>query len=147
MVGGPNSATGGGSLLIIFESIIGYVVKAVRKLAREHIKSMTVKESSLKAWEEYMEKYFETTVHVEGCTSWYKSGKNGKRVVGLWPGSSLHARTALEFPRWEDWVFEFEDGEGSSGLGWLGDGWTTADKEAGDVSAYLDEVDYPPVPV
>jgi hypothetical protein len=29
----------------------------------------------------------------------------------------------------------------------LGDGWTAADKEAGDVSAYLDEVDYPPVPV
>jgi hypothetical protein len=74
MVSGPNYATGGGSFLIIFESTIGYIVKAVQKPAREHIKSMTVKESSLKAWKVYMDRYFEATVHVEGCTSWYKSG-------------------------------------------------------------------------
>jgi hypothetical protein len=149
-VGGPNSATGGGSLLIIFESIIGYIVKAVQKVAREHIKSMVVKKKPLIEWEKYMDAYFPTTVHVEGCTSWYKAGETNYRIVGLWPGSSLHARKSLENPRWEDFEFENENenGEGEEGiLGWLGDGWTVADREAGDTSYYLDEVDYPPANV
>lgn len=70
--------------------------------------------------------------------------------MGLWPGSSLHAKKTLEHPRWEDFEFGYGDQniEGEKGiLGWLGDGWTTADREAGDTSWYLDEVDYPPVVV
>jgi hypothetical protein len=31
-------------------------------------------------------------------------------------------------------------------LGWLGDGWTEADRNGGDTSAYLDEADIPPIP-
>ncbi|KAG0650731.1 FAD-binding monooxygenase moxY [Hyphodiscus hymeniophilus] len=115
-VGGPNSATGGGSLLIIFESIIGYVAKCVQKMSREHVCRMEVKAEALRAWEEYMEAYFPTTVHVEACTSWYKAGKKDNRVVGLWPGSSLHARKTLEHPRWEDWDFRYgREMEGSVG--------------------------------
>ncbi|KAJ9497968.1 hypothetical protein H2202_006571 [Exophiala xenobiotica] len=141
-VGGPNSATGGGSLLIIFESIIGYVVKAVAKLSREHLRSIQVKPSALASWNAYLQAYFPRTVHVDDCSSWYKV--NGK-ITGLWPGSSLHARATLENPRWED--FEYEQGvPGHDPLEWLGNGWTVADKERGDLSFYLDQVDYPPVP-
>jgi len=145
-VGGPNSATGGGSLLIIFESIIGYVTKAIAKLSREQLKSIEVKEESLQAWERYMDAYFPTTVHVGGCRSWYKAGKEGKeaKVVGLWPGSSLHAKKTLDHPRWED--YNWERWEGEDMFEWLGDGWTVADKTKGDVSYYLDEVDFPEVP-
>lgn len=139
-VGGPNAATGGGSLLIIFESIIGYVVKAVAKLSREHLKSISAKRSALASWEAYLDAYFPGTVHVDECTSWYKV--NGK-ITGLWPGSSLHARATLENPRWED--FDYETMEERDPLEWLGNGWTVADKERGDLSFYLDEVDYPPV--
>ncbi|KIV79991.1 hypothetical protein PV11_07526 [Exophiala sideris] len=140
-VGGPNSATGGGSLLIIFESLIGYVVKAVQKISREHLKAMEAKKSALASWNSYLDKYFPRTVHVDDCTSWYKV--NGK-ITGLWPGSSLHARATLENPRWED--YEYESLDGHDPLEWLGNGWTIADKERGDLSFYLDEVDYPPVP-
>ncbi len=140
-VGGPNSATGGGSLLIIFESIIGYVVKAVQKLSRERLRSIQVKASALASWNAYLEAYFPRTVHVDDCSSWYKV--NGK-ITGLWPGSSLHARATLENPRWED--FEYEQVPGHDLLEWLGNGWTVADKERGDLSFYLDKVDYPPVP-
>jgi hypothetical protein len=48
-----------------------------------------------------MDAYFPTTVHVEGCASGHKAGKKDDRVVGLWPGSSLHARKTLEFSRLE----------------------------------------------
>jgi hypothetical protein len=144
VVGGPNSATGGGSLLIIFESIIGYIVKAIEKLEREHLKSIEVKQEVLSSWERYLDAYFPRTVHVGNCTSWYKSGEADRKVVGLWPGSSLHARKTLDHPRWED--FNFERLPDQDILEWLGDGWTKADKTKGDVSYYLDEVDFPPVP-
>jgi hypothetical protein len=144
IVGGPNSATGCGSLLIIFESIIGYVVKPVQKLAREHLKSIEVKDSTLAAWERYMDAYFPTTVHVGGCTSWYKAGKVDHKVVGLWPGSSLHTKKTLDHPRWED--FTYSRFPGQDMFEWLGDGWAVADKTKGDVSFYLDKVDYPPPP-
>lgn len=141
MIGGPNSATGGGSLLIIFESIIEYVVQAVAKISREHLKSMTVKPTALSSWEKFLDVYFPRTVHVDECTSWYKV--NGK-ITGLWPGSSLHARKTLQHPRWEDYEYEVVPEENM--LEWLGNGWTVEDVNRGDLSWYLDQVDYPPVP-
>jgi len=51
----------------------------------------------------------------------------------------------LKYPRWEDWVYTRRD-ESDGLLGWLGDGWTEADRNGGDTSAYLDEADVPPVP-
>ena len=147
MVGGPNSATGGGSFLIILESIIGYIIKAVAKLTREHLKSLSITPSALASWERYLAAYFPGTVHVGNCTSWYKAGRSGPehKILGLWPGSSLHARKALMEPRWED--FEYQKlNEEQDLLEWLGDGWTIADRTKGDCSYYLDEVDFPPVP-
>ncbi|RFU34831.1 Flavin-containing monooxygenase, partial [Scytalidium lignicola] len=141
VVGGPNSATGGGSLLLILESIINYVTKAVTKISREHIKSMEVKSSTLASWQAYLDSYFPQTVHVDNCTSWYKV--NGK-IIGLWPGSSLHAKNTLEHPRWED--YEYENLPDHDPLEWLGNGWTIADRDRSDLSFYLDNVDVPPIP-
>jgi hypothetical protein len=56
----------------------------------------------------------------------------------------LHARKILENSRWEDSDFDYENknGEGEEGmLGWLGDGWSVADREEGDTKWHLDEVD------
>jgi hypothetical protein len=140
-VGGPNSATGGGSLLLILESVINYIVKAVAKISHEHIKSMEVQEKALNLWSSYVDQYFPKTVHVDSCTSWYKV--NGK-IVGLWPGSSLHAMKTLENPRWED--FSYESLEGRSELDWMGNGWTIEDTKRGNLSYYLDNGVAPPIP-
>ncbi|EXJ87108.1 hypothetical protein A1O3_04066 [Capronia epimyces CBS 606.96] len=141
VVGGPNSATGGGSLLLIFESIISYVVKAVEKISREHIKAMEVKQRAQDSWQKYLDCYFPGTVHVEPCTSWYKV--DGK-ITGLWPGSSLHAKKALDNPRWEDYTYEPLDGHDP--MEWLGNGWTVPDRDRADLSYYLDSPDVPPIP-
>jgi hypothetical protein len=105
---------------------------------------MEVKEEPLTSWEQYMAGHFPRTVHTGSCTSWYKNGAADHKIVGLWPGSSLHARKVLEHPRWEDYNYERLPDQGT--LEWLGDGWTKADKTKGDVSCYLDTVDFPPVP-
>ena len=138
-VGGPNSATGGGSLLLILESVMSYVVKAVQKISREHIVTMEVKETVLASWQQHLDTYFPSTVHVDDCTSWYKI--NGE-IIGLWPGSSLHAMKALEYPKWEDYDYETSEGP----YKWLGNGWTFEDTRRGNLGYYVDTVDIPPVP-
>ncbi|KAI8656424.1 hypothetical protein LRP88_11729 [Fusarium phalaenopsidis] len=141
VVGGPNSATGGGSLLLILESVMGYIVKAVQKISREHLRFMEVKKEALGAWTTHIDKYFPNTVHVDSCTSWYKYND---QVIGLWPGSSLHAMETLAHPRWEDYSYETDEGIGK--LDWIGNGWTQEDVRRGDLGYYVDAFDVPPVP-
>lgn len=75
-VGGPNSAMGGDSLLlIIFESITGCIVNCIRKMSREHVRRIEVKKIALEAWETHMEAYFPTTVHVEVARVGIKQGR------------------------------------------------------------------------
>jgi cation diffusion facilitator CzcD-associated flavoprotein CzcO len=141
IIGGPNSATGGGSLLLILESVMGYVMKAVQKISREHIKSMEAREQALSSWVNHLDRFFPGTVHEDDCTSWYKYNGN---ITGLWPGSSTHAMKALAHPRWED--YEYEYAKGYNPLEFIGNGWTVADVERGDVGYYINFADIPPVP-
>jgi len=143
MMFGPNSAIGFGSLTKILEAECDYVVKAVRKLQRDDYASMEPKAERVKDFTEYVDAYFEGTVYTEQCRSWYQ--QDG-RIVGLWPGSTLHALEALRSPRWEDWVYEqvHEKGKKKNGLRWLGNGWSTTQTD-GDPSWYInpDEVEMP----
>lgn len=121
---GPNSAIGTGSLTIILEAEGDYIIKCIRKLQKENYASMVVKKERVEDWSEYCEAYFRDTVYTEECRSWYRS-KQGGRVTGLWPGSTLHALEALRSPRWEDFEFERRTGEeGGNSMDWLGNGWS-----------------------
>lgn len=125
MMLGPNSAIGSGSLTAMLEAEGDYVVKCVRKLQKEGYACMTVKPARVRDWRAYCTAYFRKTVYVDDCHSWYKSdGGRGDRIVGLWPGSTLHALEALRAPRWEDYDWESRDGEGANRLRWLGNGWS-----------------------
>ncbi|KAM5545289.1 hypothetical protein V8D89_001400 [Ganoderma adspersum] len=145
---GPNSIIGAGVLLPILETAVGYAVQAAAKMQRERIKSMEVKRSAVRDFDRYMESYFPQSVYSANCRSWYKLGKEEGRIIGLWPGSNLHAVRALQHPRWEDYEYERADPEENS-LYWLGDGQSWDEKnENGDRAWYLREefVDRPPVP-
>lgn len=153
---GPNSTIGTGSLTQILEAQVDYATAFIRKLQREDYAAAEPKRERVEDFMEYLDAYFEGTVYVdERCTSWYK--RDGK-VVGLWPGSTLHALETLRAPRWEDWVFEEveaeEEGAGGkgkrrkNGLRWLGNGWSETQREdgsGGDPSWYInpDQVEVP----
>ncbi|KAI0628458.1 FAD/NAD-P-binding domain-containing protein [Trametes polyzona] len=144
---GPNSGVGSGSLLALIEYQVAYAVQATAKLQRERLKSIEVKPEALRDFDEYLEAYFQTTVYSEKCRSWYKMGKEEGRVVGLWPGSTLHALKALSHPRWEDYNYERADPEVGNRMYWLGDGQTHSEKTlTGDRAWYLREpfLDIPP---
>lgn len=142
MLFGPNSAIGFGSLTRVLEAETDYLVAAIRKLQKEGYASLEPRRERVRDFVEYVDAYFAGTVYMDECRSWYK---RGGKVVGLWPGSTLHALEALRSPRWEDWVFESVDGgEGGNALGWLGNGWSLCETE-GDPSWYVnpDEVEVP----
>ena len=66
-------------------------------------------------------------------------GKEEGRVVGLWPGSCLHALRALQHPRWEDFDYIQTD-KTRNRFSWLGDGSTWNEKTmTGDRAWYLDD--------
>ncbi|KAI1151262.1 flavin-binding monooxygenase [Nemania diffusa] len=135
---GPNSAIGAGSLNAILEAEGDYIVKCIRKLQKEDYATMTVKPERVRDWREYCHEYFKKTVYTDKCNSWYKSdGGKGDRIIGLWPGSCLHAVEALRAPRWEDFDWESRDG---NMLRWLGNGWsvthTKADEGQGNGQGY-----------
>ncbi|KAI1787759.1 FAD/NAD(P)-binding domain-containing protein [Ganoderma leucocontextum] len=145
---GPNSGVGSGSLLALMEFEIMYAVQAAAKMQRERLKSIEVKAEALRDFDQYIDSYFPKTVYSENCRSWYKMNKSNGRIVGLWPGSTLHALRALRNPRWEDYNYEQAD-DIPNRMYWLGDGQTWNEKTmTGDRAWYLQEeyVDQPPVP-
>jgi len=79
------------------------------------------------------------------CNSWYRSeGGKGNRIVGLWPGSTLHAIETYRAPRWEDYEYESLN---ENRLRWIGNGWSVTHMEGGgDPAFYLEPnvVDVPP---
>lgn len=139
---GPNSAIGFGSLTKILEAECDYITAVVRKMQKEDYATVEPKPERVRDFMEYTDGYFRGTVYEDECRSWYR--RDGK-VVGLWPGSTLHALEALRAPRWEDWVYEAVGGEkGGNGLRWLGNG-RSETQVCGDAAWYINpgEVEVP----
>jgi hypothetical protein len=137
MMFGPNSAIGSGSLTMMIESEGDYITKCIRKLQKEDYVTMMPKSERVKDFSDYCVEYFKKTVYLDQCTSWYRSeGGKGDRIIGLWPGSTLHCIEALRAPRWEDYDFE---SRAENRLRWLGNGWSvTQIGEGGDPAWYLE---------
>ena len=132
---GPNSALGTGNLLILIERVSTYIAQCLAKLQMQNIRTMMPKPHVVENFSNFCDEYFKGTVFSEECSSWYKSGPRG-RVTALWPGSSLHAIQALETVRWEDFDYEYLDG---NAFGWFGDGWSVRDRgDAEGRTYYLD---------
>ena len=132
---GPNSSLGTGNLLILLERVSTYIGQCLAKMQTQNITTMAPRPCAVEAFSNFCDQYFKDTVFSEKCSSWYKSGKEG-RVTALWPGSSLHAIQVLESPRWEDFEYQYVDG---NEFGWFGNGWSVRDR--GDEMArtyYLD---------
>ncbi|KAI0750547.1 FAD/NAD(P)-binding domain-containing protein [Irpex lacteus] len=144
LIYGPGSGLNTGTIISMLEHQAMYAAKCAMKLQRERLKSMVPKPDATRDWMQHMRHYFPKTVYMDKCKTWY-TAKDGT-VVGLWPGSNLHANNALEHPRWEDYEYTQAD-ETSNRLFWLGDGQTVNERHmTGDLAWYLDNADVPPVP-
>ncbi|KAF3402375.1 putative sterigmatocystin biosynthesis monooxygenase stcW [Talaromyces pinophilus] len=139
---GPNAALGHGSLILLIEKEIDYITQCVAKIQRDNIRSMAPRKEAVERFTKHCEQHFSKTVFSAKCRSWYKGGKEDGRVIAVWPGSSLHALKTFSNPRWEDFEYEYINDNPN---GWIGDGWTAAEKLRSFDVNYLDDdqVDFP----
>lgn len=56
---------------MMIESVGDYILKAIRKLQKENIRSMVVKPERVKDFLNYCDEYFKGTVYAEECRSWF----------------------------------------------------------------------------
>ncbi|KAK2675266.1 FAD/NAD(P)-binding domain superfamily [Fusarium oxysporum f. sp. vasinfectum] len=108
----------------------------LRKMQKEDYATFEVDSQRVADFGQYIEEYFKRTVFTDDCSSWYKTGRSGSRIVWLWPGSSNHCLEALRAPRWEDFNWKSANPAGNR-FGWLGNGWSMTLTE-GDPSWFLD---------
>ena len=156
MMLGPNGNIGSGSLTIMIETYGDYIVKCLRKIQKEDIKSMVVKRARVKDFQSLCKEYFKKTVYMGECRSWYRSeGGKGNMIIALWPGSTLHCMDTLRSPRWEDFEYEYldqegvEDDEEKNLLRFMGNGWSDLQLSGkGDLAYYLEPglMDIPAAP-
>jgi hypothetical protein len=155
MMLGPNAAIGTGTLTTMIEMTGDYIIKCIRKLQKENIKAMEPQVRRVKDFSKVIDNYFQKTVYLDNCSSWYRSnGGKGDRITGLWPGSALHAMECLRSVRWEDFEYQYEEEEGEgecNRLGWLGNGWSIAqiDPGSGEIAHFLQPglIDIPAEPL
>lgn len=123
-----------GSVAGPLKAVGEYTIKLIKKLQRDHIKSMTPSQSKTDAFNLHAQEWIKYTVWKDDCRSWYKDNDTG-RVNAVWPGSSLHYMAVLEHPRWEDWDIEYMN---ANPFAALGKGRTWRDETQGaDLSPYL----------
>ncbi|KAI7968598.1 hypothetical protein EIK77_006617 [Talaromyces pinophilus] len=117
---GPNAALGHGSLILLIEKEIDYITQSGTRVVKK------MDESSQSG----LVRLLLTT------TSFILS------QLTYWKGSSLHALKTFSNPRWEDFEYEYINDNPN---GWIGDGWTAAEKLRSFDVNYLDDdqVDFP----
>ncbi|OCT49455.1 putative sterigmatocystin biosynthesis monooxygenase stcW [Cladophialophora carrionii] len=123
---GPNSPVANGSFMLVVEKQCEYVVSVLEKLQSEDIKALAVKRDITHQLNAHYAKYHERTVFSDRCRSWYKGGKVDGKVLGIWPGSSLHYYELIKNPRFEDFEFTYASNNPWS---FLGDGRTSIEAE------------------
>ena len=145
---GPNSGVASGSLTKIIEATGDYILRCIRKLQKEDIGSMEISSRIVRDWNRQTQAYFKRTVFMDECKTWYRKDD---KIVGLWPGSTLHAVETLRSPRWEDYIYTYRDNDDPeyNRMAWLGNGWSDLQLSGGDLSWYIEpeNVDFPAAPL
>ncbi|PGH11939.1 hypothetical protein AJ80_06904 [Polytolypa hystricis UAMH7299] len=137
---GPNAPISNGTLIPVMEKQCDYMVEFAAKMQRQKIKAASVKQDVTHQLNIRHQKFLPRMVFTDPCRSWYKGGRADGKVIGIWPGSSLHYYEVISEPRYEDYEFTYH---GHDPWSYLGDGWTQLevdDKEqdhALDLAFYL----------
>ena len=87
---GSNCALGTGNFIVVLERQSIYFASCLTQMQTQNILTMQPKSSAVDLFISFCDEYLKGTVFSAECSSWYKSGKEG-RVTVLWPDSGLHA--------------------------------------------------------
>ena len=107
MMMGPNAVVGHGSLVEALNWTGDYLVKWIKKIATEDIKSVVPKQSMVDAFVRYGDEIHKTLVWSGGCKSWYKKNRVDGRVTALFGGSALLYKELIKDIRAEDFDISY----------------------------------------
>jgi hypothetical protein len=104
---GPNGPISNGTLIPVIEKQVEYMVSFIRKMQRQRLKSFAVRPEAVKQLNAHHQQFFQRMVFSDACRSWHKGGRADGRVIGIWPGSSLHYYKTISEPRFKDWEYTY----------------------------------------
>lgn len=84
VLGGPNTGLGHTSLLLMIEASATYTVQALKAMSRHGLRSVEVKSSALRQYNDWLQRQLAGTVWSSGCRSWYLHSQSGRNHT-LWP--------------------------------------------------------------
>lgn len=136
---GPYGPFAHGSFMTISEVLSRNIIKVIRKMQKELIKSVTPKREVCEAFAQHADLFVQRTAWAGPCSSWFKNGDvNGR--LSVFPGSRLTYWELLSEPRFEDYHIKYL---GGNEFQWLGNGFHVKEFNGGDNSHYLGKVDDP----
>ena len=113
----------------------------IDRLQTENILSFSPKVAAVDDFMEHTDMFMKKTVWAQDCRSGYKNHSVDGRVLGLWPGSTLHYLEALGELRADDWDIQYKGNR----FTWLGNGLAQTEYDPTcDLGYYIKELDDSP---
>ncbi|KIW96797.1 uncharacterized protein Z519_02188 [Cladophialophora bantiana CBS 173.52] len=119
---GPNAVVGHGSLIEGLSWASDYMIKWIKKMSCEDIKSVEPKQSTVDDFISYGDQIHSTLTWTGACRSWYKKNRTDGRVTATFPGSALVFRRMISDIRGEDFNIEYRS---KNKFSFMGNGFTT----------------------
>jgi hypothetical protein len=123
----PSSAFGPlpqGNFYQSAEAFSMYIVRAIDKMQRDRVVSITPKDKAVEHFVRHSLAYLKRTAVMGPCVAWYK-GNESDKPPSLWPGARNQFIRILETPRFEDFDIVYEDEDDI--FAYFGNGWTLQD--------------------
>lgn len=134
---GPNAVVGHGSLMEGLGWSAEYMLKWIKKIAEEDIKSVVPKQEVVDDLIIYGDQIHKTLTWTGGCRSWYKNGKIDGRVIATFAGSALIYKKMISDIRGEDFDIRYRT---KNRFWFMGNGFLQYELEKGnDLSWYVEK--------
>ncbi|RFU28543.1 hypothetical protein B7463_g7793, partial [Scytalidium lignicola] len=104
---GPNAVVGHGSLVEGLGWVSEYMIKWMKKISTEDIKSVEPKQEVVNDFVTYGDKIHKTLTWTGACRSWYKKNRVDGRVTATFPGSALLFNRLISDIRGEDFHIQY----------------------------------------
>jgi len=134
---GPNAVIGHGSLMEGLGWTAEYMIKWMKKMAEEDIKSIEPKQSAVDDFIAYGDQIQKTLVWTGGCRSWYKNNTVDGRVTATFAGSALLYKRLISNLRQEDFNIDYRS---PNRFKFMGNGFLQYELEKGnDLAWYVEK--------
>jgi cation diffusion facilitator CzcD-associated flavoprotein CzcO len=101
---GPNTNLVHNSVVYMIECQIRYVMACLKRLCRDEIQTIEVKDTTHARFNSKIQKRLRKTIWAKGCTAWYltAAGKN----TANWPGYTFEFKLKSRSPKWDDYAIK-----------------------------------------